>query len=76
MLGGDASVFKWVRDVLDHTDDAHSLPVLVLADTGGVAEDIYRYVLGPEVEWATFPQLPLLSTAPSTADLPPCHVAG
>ncbi len=51
VISGDASTFKWVRDALDETDDGMALPVLVVADTGSAAEDIWTYVMGPELQW-------------------------
>lgn len=49
----DACAFKWIRDALDKADLATgtSVPVLVVADSGGCAEDIYNYVLGPTEQW-------------------------
>ena len=53
MALADVSAFKWIRDALDKDDPATgtSVPVLVVADSGGCAEDIYNYVLGPSKQW-------------------------
>lgn len=53
LLLADSKAFKWIRDALDKDDPATgtSVPVLVVADSGGCAEDIHRYVLGPRNQW-------------------------
>lgn len=46
-IAGGASVFKHIRDQLDANDASTgtAVPVLVLADSGGAAEDIYNYFM-------------------------------
>ena len=50
VVGGDEETFKAIHASLDPRDKSTgaSIPVLVLADTGGCAEDIYRYIFGYE----------------------------
>ena len=45
VIGGDASTLEWVRNGLDDKDPATltAVPVLVIAETGGAASDIYLY---------------------------------
>ena len=45
VAGGDATTLRWVKDALDphSTVSGKSRPVLVLADSGGAAADIWRY---------------------------------
>lgn len=45
LIAGDAAAFKHIRDQLDPSDPqtGTAVPVLVLADSGGAAEDIHRY---------------------------------
>jgi hypothetical protein len=45
VVGGDASTLRWVHSGLDADDPATltSVPVLVVADSGGAAKDIYNY---------------------------------
>ena len=45
VIGGDAATLEWVRNGLDDKDPATqtAVPVLVIAKTGGAANDIWRY---------------------------------
>ena len=45
VIGGDAATLEWVRNGLDDKDPATltAVPVLVIAESGGAANDIWRY---------------------------------